>query len=474
MPDETGRRFSSPTPGDYSLRSSCTHFARFPFNPRTRHHIPHGKHSENPLSLDPLLAGPGRLPPTDLNRRRRAVMAERPPQRQSSTSSHRSLTHPTNPDVFSDEYSLESLGVADGFQPPNRIPNALPTIVTPVTTNTSPRSTTTQPIRHPSIEKAKRTSQGFPGHGRGNSFSLRYDALQSRIPRRTPSATSTSEMSDFAPMSNRPASALSSYAIPRSQSPYRGASGPSHPYRMYPQDIPGNRSSIATNSTVRIPDRPYTGPDAPQHPYGMYPQNTVHDGEVSPLEDAAPPIPLGFPGLGQQYRRRLGPEGEDADDIIGPDGHTEQLPPYTRFANNVPPKVQREEATDGIAISHYEPSVSQETLAITQSRDSVARDPFTDDSAVQLNPPAEDSAGEADASGAAKEKWAAKGKKRTCGGRIPVWAIVLIALLLIILGAVLGGVITRMVVNQKRKEFSHSKPTETQAVENQNPQAVSG
>lgn len=50
-------------------------------------------------------------------------------------------------------------------------------------------------------------------------------------------------------------------------------------------------------------------------------------------------IPVGFPGLSHGYERRLGPEGEEQD-IIGPDGHTEQLPPYTRFAGADNPKIE--------------------------------------------------------------------------------------------------------------------------------------
>lgn len=63
---------------------------------------------------------------------------------------------------------------------------------------------------------------------------------------------------------------------------------------------------------------------APAHPYALYPQNVSSDGDLS---DSTVPIPVGFAGLGN---RRLGAE-RDEEDIIGPHGHVEQLPAYTRF-----------------------------------------------------------------------------------------------------------------------------------------------
>jgi hypothetical protein len=49
------------------------------------------------------------------------------------------------------------------------------------------------------------------------------------------------------------------------------------------------------------------------------------------------PVPVGFPGLGGGYTRRIGPDGEDQD-LIGADGHTEQLPPYSRYPEDGPEK----------------------------------------------------------------------------------------------------------------------------------------
>ncbi|KAH8897032.1 hypothetical protein GQ53DRAFT_638324 [Thozetella sp. PMI_491] len=96
---------------------------------------------------------------------------------------------------------------------------------------------------------------------------------------------------------------------------------------MYPQNVRTRTLSVATSSTGPSPESSYTGPRGPTHPYGMYPQGTASE----PNNVMAAAIPVGFNNVGAQYQRRLGPEGEEMADMIGPDGHTEQLPPYTRY-----------------------------------------------------------------------------------------------------------------------------------------------
>ncbi len=112
---------------------------------------------------------------------------------------------------------------------------------------------------------------------------------------------------------------------PPSESPYAGPLGPSFPYQMYPQNVrPARTLSVTTASTDPASDESYAGPRGPAHPYGLYPQTTA----------AAPTaaIPVGFPRHGRPpYQRQIGPEGEEIADMIGPDGHTEQLPPYSRY-----------------------------------------------------------------------------------------------------------------------------------------------
>ncbi|KAJ4354916.1 hypothetical protein N0V95_003381 [Ascochyta clinopodiicola] len=119
--------------------------------------------------------------------------------------------------------------------------------------------------------------------------------------------------------------------------------GPSHPYGMYPQHTMDRSNSIATAST-EPQDRPMSI-QRPAHPYAMYSQSGLDDETpVQPMEPARPTVPqiqtampVGFPGLNNGYHRVLGPDGEEQD-IIGPDGHTEQLPPYSRYPDAGPTK----------------------------------------------------------------------------------------------------------------------------------------
>ncbi|KAI8158603.1 hypothetical protein KHU50_009092 [Colletotrichum sp. SAR 10_65] len=95
----------------------------------------------------------------------------------------------------------------------------------------------------------------------------------------------------------------------RSESPYDGPSGPSHPYQMYPQ----RTNSVATSSTARMSERSYAGPRGPTHPYTLYTQNTVpvDSGEVM----AASVPPAVIPGAGGLGLATRNPEFESREDL---------------------------------------------------------------------------------------------------------------------------------------------------------------
>ncbi|ROV88528.1 hypothetical protein VSDG_09343 [Cytospora chrysosperma] len=119
-----------------------------------------------------------------------------------------------------------------------------------------------------------------------------------------------------------------------SEMPYQGPSAPSHPYQMYSQNprLARTLSVTTTSSTPTTrPESEYNGPRGPAHPYSMYPQNPFTDTSSQVAAASVPAIPVGFVNNTDPYQRRLGPDGEEIADIIGPDGHTEELPPYTRY-----------------------------------------------------------------------------------------------------------------------------------------------
>jgi hypothetical protein len=169
----------------------------------------------------------------------------------------------------------------------------------------------------------------------------------------------------------------------------------------------------------------------------MYPQNTVPDMEEDPAVGFMH-IPVGFAGHGQLYQWRISPEGEDVADIIGPDGHKEQLPPYTRYPDGIPP---RHGLPGPASILSEERAIDTEIAEVGTPQERV-----TSRTAVVSGAPGSDNS-TPDASGSFKEKLTKKGKKRVCRGCVPLWMFVLF-LLLFLVGIVIGGVIGGITANK--------------------------
>lgn len=208
-----------------------------------------------------------------------------------------------------DDDDLQSVGVADGFRAPDDVANhtRIPSITTSHVYD-SPQRRRSPPPRPSSTSKQGR-----------NSFTLRHDGATAPVAARNPTPVFASGA-----LPVRSASGSTDAAFVGAEMPYQEPAGPSHPYQTYAQGASLGRSmSAATASTIQVPERSYEGPNGPTHPYGMYPQNTVVESDTSSAQSA--PVLVGFPGLNNSYRRRLGPDGEEVADIIGPDGHTEQL-----------------------------------------------------------------------------------------------------------------------------------------------------
>ncbi|KAK4154337.1 hypothetical protein C8A00DRAFT_14505 [Chaetomidium leptoderma] len=263
-----------------------------------------------------------------------------------------------------------------------------------------------------------------------------------------------------------------STAYTPAESPYQGPSGPSHPYQMYQQNVrPARTLSMATSSTMPVSESSYRGPRGPSHPYGLYAQS----GGIEP--DAVQPaaIPLGFRGLPDQYQRRVGPDGEEIGDMIGPGGHTEQLPPYTRYpdeayvpkataVDGTPDAAARERATvvapilttpsatlptisgaGGLGLATRNPEFeSTDDLDSPRSRHST-RSFTSDDSQRRIRM---DDEGVSEKR-APPKKWQAW-MRRKLWGIIPYWAICLTGLVLIVMAAILGAVIGTFLAKQKR------------------------
>lgn len=202
-----------------------------------------------------------------------------------------------------------------------------PEVPTASTTATSYGSTSSSSSSSSASTSLNRSSISKPPRGH-DSLTLRHDGSTGFVPAAAPepslarSSTISTTSSDAA-----------AYLV--SDGPYRGPTAPSHSYSFYPQDTTRDARtlSIATTSTspTTRPESEYNGPRGPSHPYSMYPQMPLE--EATP-EPAVPAIPLGFTSAPDPYQRRLGPDGEELAAIIGPDGHTEELPPYTRYPDD--------------------------------------------------------------------------------------------------------------------------------------------
>ena len=348
------------------------------------------------------------------------------PDRRSSTGvDRRASTRLSMPQrhLADDDYDLESMGISDGFRPTDLGHNRIPS-------QTSQRAD--RPLRRntPPPRPSSTTKPKF------DSLALRHDGAVGSIGRNITGASSSSAMP------TRSSSVSTDIAFVRPESPYQGPSGPSHPYQMYPQESRLARTaSVATTSTVQVSERSYTGPSGPTHPYGMYPQNTVLEAESTGHTPPIAPVHIGFPGLNNNYQRRQGPEGEEIADIIGPDGHTEQLPPYTQYpdealARKSRPMVQIPLAgAGGIGLATRNPEfASHEDLNTPQSRQST----MSDLSNHQVN-----TAARAVSEKPELKKWQKVARRKVCA-IIPIWAIVLAAIVVVLFGIILGAVLAAL------------------------------
>lgn len=361
------------------------------------------------------------------------------PDRRSSTGIDRRASVPLAMSPASDDdddYDLGSAGVADGFTPAQGSANHVR--IPSFTTNhhhhhDPPQGRRTPPPRPSSTTKPNR-----------NSFTLRHDGTMGPVTARNPSAASASGALPVRASTSTEASFV------RSESPYRGPAGPSHPYPMYAQGATVTRSgSTTTASTVRASERTYEGPNGPTHPYGMYPQHIVPESDSSSTQSA--PVLVGFPGLNNNYQRRLGPDGEEVADIIGPDGHTEQLPPYTKYPDEAfarkarsatPPVLAALPGAGGIGLATRDPEFSSlEDLHAPPSRRSTRS--TMSNSTGQSSPSANaapEPFSQPESEKVQEKKWQRIARKKLCG-IVPIWSIVLVVITFIIFTIIVFGVL---------------------------------
>ncbi|KAI1923647.1 hypothetical protein LOZ12_000107 [Ophidiomyces ophidiicola] len=349
--------------------------------------------------------------------------------------------------VFSDEFSVEPL---DGFNStrsslsettPRNIPpmpsseETAPPIVSPFGDNADILLTEMIPV--PDVPS--------------NSDKIRHGPRERNSIARPLSTSSGNSVDPYS--ARRSISTSSRFSMPRPMSPYRGQTGPSQPYAMYPQGIGVTRTlSTSTVSTFRPPERSFIAAAPPQHPYAMYSQNTVPEEAVD--EPQNPVIPIGFSSQSRGYQLPTSHTPNEVGDIVGPDGHTEQLPPYSRYPASPPSKQEllADDQNDAVP----QPPVPEESPTPRRLTSEVS---ITDNTASTETDSSDHS------SDSVKEKLSQKGQRKVCCG-IPLWMFFLVAAVLL-LGTIIGGVIGGLLGSQqttKRNPPTTTSPTATVTV----------
>ncbi|GMG32055.1 unnamed protein product [Aspergillus oryzae] len=358
--------------------------------------------------------------------------------------------HSSNPNIFSDEYSLEQIDSEQATLTPRS-----PSVSSIASSNTLRSSL-------PQQQKAYNTTPndlGVTENPFGDDARVSFDESPNRssLPPKGVDFTnrnSTASTNTAPSIAQRSQSTSSRFSMPpRALSPYTGATGPSHPYAMYPQVGVSRSPSIATTSTVRPMDRPLGDANAPQHPYAMYPQNVVPEEEM----DNTMIPPVGFPGHPQAYQRPPNRADDDVGDLIGPDGHTEQLPPYSRYPDPVIPKVEGTfDPTPDAGVTLHDNSHSPNEHPPPPISEVSSRTLVAENMANRRDNDEEREAAPVTGVMAFEEKLKTKGKKKACCG-LPVWTLVLVGVVMLV-GACIGGVIGGVLGAKKAANEENQHP----------------
>ncbi|EXJ87818.1 hypothetical protein A1O1_04745 [Capronia coronata CBS 617.96] len=345
------------------------------------------------------------------------------------TTLRRTPTDTSNPNVFSDDYALDPFEAISDLSPIGSLDSRPEDLTLGGGDNTQ---SVPQEYVPPGLP-GKTTPLNGPAAGKR---AVHTDVAAD--PHRTSSLASRS-MTDI----QRTLSTSSRFSMPRAPSPYHGPTAPSQPYGLYPQVI--RASSIASESTIRLTERPFIAQGGPEHPYGMFPQNTVPEDD----DDAEVPLGLGFPGLIQAFHPGTSSPGNDMGDIVGTDGHIEQLPPYSRYADNVVAKGDMARID-----THTTNSLPTESPLEPPVQPSASSASDVELTAARSEPPT------VETEVARKEGLSEnRRRRRTCCG-MPLWTVITIVAV-IVLAAVLGGVIGGVVGTRKGAHQASSSSATT-------------
>lgn len=356
-----------------------------------------------------------------------------------------------NPNVFDDEYEVDrqdvdrDMRVADGLRPS---PANAGSSAAPGDRNADSLAipTKNREMDNDAGPSSARNSAFVESQNR-NSFAVLHDGQDSSSP--DPQAATAPQPQKQVPTDNAisrhisTASSSSFMTAANSQAP----SGPSHPYGMYPQGTGVSRTaSVATSSTVR-PSQRLQGASGPSHPYNLYPQNVVEGVEENESSHPQLNIPVGFGRMATNYHRRIGPDGEEQD-IIGPDGHTEQLPPYSLHPTDVP-KSAYPTSPPPMSIPVSPPASDHSSQDVLFVREPSVSSPNT--TTIPQQPDGERQISE---KSWREKSWAEKRRTKVLFGKVPLWLVLVLFSVILVCAIILGAAIGTVVAREDEEEHS--------------------
>ncbi|KAE9982759.1 hypothetical protein EG327_005767 [Venturia inaequalis] len=375
------------------------------------------------------------------------------PNRQSRASA----TEEPNPNVFDDEYAVDipdielDFRVADGF-----VESA----------SEAQSSTSTRRPSHTQASTVRRSIQS------GKEAGERSEATRTR---RSSIAKETRSSLDIAPAGGF---CFNHHGLP-STSVSPSEDDPSMPSRRRNRPV-SNASSFAT-----VDDS--LEPIAPSHPYDLFPQAANSFPADESEAEIVPAIPVGFPGRTGNFGRQIGPDGEDQG-IVGPDGHTEDLPPYSKYPDATtvkpvfaaaapispvspvdgPSTVSRaipraqDELVSPIVPADNPPSVPQSPILPSAPRAVPSQLSSRD---LQSKSPRSSGYSIKDEKAWRDKTWRERRRTRVCGGRLPIWALLVAISIILFIAILVGGVIGGLLaVGKSREEPPTVTVTSTQSM----------
>ena len=211
---------------------------------------------------------------------------------------------------------------------------------------------------------------------------------------------------------------------------------------------PANGGQVEPENAVR----------GPRHPYALYPQNTVIEENTSLPASA---IPVGFSGMTLAFHPQEVTRVEESQGIVGPLGHVEQLPPYTRYPTHQAPSTENDRTSTDWASSVPNGPASPGSLEDGERLDESPAPalPSTRSNLSESSQTPLQRSGSSETPALNGEKPSSKIKRRFYKGKVPVWVLILVIVVFTVFCAI--AVSVSMVMRAHKRSHHNPWPTTT-------------